>query len=110
MTGSAPAPNEDLLAAASARLERACARVGARLNELERRCAAAEGEAAASRDSDVDRSRLAEALDAARGREEELTAAAREADAALEAAMAELAAVLRDPSDAGDPSDPEGAA
>lgn len=103
MTGSDPTPNENLLASASARLERACARVGARLSELERRCVAAEGEAAASRDSDADRARLAEALDAARGREEELTAAAREADAALEAAMAELAAVL------GDPDDPEAA-
>ncbi|MEQ8403744.1 MAG: DUF4164 family protein [Oceanicaulis sp.] len=101
MTSSdAPETKDDPLAAAAARLERACATVGARLDELARRCEAAEAEAEAARDSDADRARLAEALDAARGREQELAAAAREADTALEAAMADLAAVLGEPEEA----------
>lgn len=92
----APPSSDDPLAAAAERLERACARVGARLDDLKRRCEAAEGEALASRDSDADRARLAEALDAARAREDELEVAAREADEALAAAMAEIAALLGD--------------
>lgn len=100
MTGSEPDPSDDPLAAATARLERVCGRVGARLDDLARRCTAAEGEAEASRDSDADRARLAEALDQSRAREADLAAAAREADAALEAAMGELAALLEEGSEA----------
>lgn len=98
---SQSAASDDPLAAAVERLERACARVGARLDELTRRCEAAEGEALASRDSDADRARLAEALDDARAREAELESAAREADAALAAAMGEIAGLLGEDAEEG---------
>ena len=87
-------PEDDALEAAEARLERACAGVAARLRDLSVRIDAAEAGVRAARESDADRARLAEALDEARAREQELGAAAADASEALEAAMADLRLIL----------------
>lgn len=98
----APTPDDDPLSAASARLDRAVSRVGARLEDYRLRLAAAAGDAAAARDIDDDRARLAHALDDARAREAELQAVAEETAQALDAAMADLQSLLQAADDAGE--------
>jgi hypothetical protein len=86
--------SEDPIAVAAERLSRAVMRVGARLDVLSGKLAEAEADLSASRDTDVDRTRLAEALDAAQAREQALLTAMAEADDALAAAILELEPLL----------------
>lgn len=86
--------DDDPVAAAAVRLDRAVSRVSRRLDDLNARLVQAEADAAAARDSDVDRARLAAALDEARANEAALAQAAQDAGDALDAAMVDLRAVL----------------
>ena len=93
---------DDPLADAVARLGRAVSRVGARLEDYQLRLNAAAGDVEAAHELDNDRARLAEALDQARAREDELQSAAQDAAHALDDAMADLQALLADGDDAGE--------
>ena len=85
---------DDPLTLATERLDRAVARVGARLDEYQLRLNAAAGDVEAARDLDDDRARLAGALDQAHAREAELQQVAQETAQALDLAMADLQALL----------------
>jgi len=85
---------DDPLTLAAERLDRAVARVGARLDEYQLRLNAAAGDVEAARDLDDDRARLAGALDQAHAREAELQRAAEETAQALDLAMVDLQALL----------------
>ena len=85
---------DDPLTLATERLDRAVARVGARLDEYQLRLNAAAGDVEAAHELDNDRARLAAALDEARAREEELQSAAEEATQALDDALADLQTLL----------------
>lgn len=99
VTPQGPVQSEDdPLSAATARLERACSRLAARMNDLSEKARQGASDAQGVRDSDADRARLAEALDAAGAREAVLAEAAEDASVALRAAMAELKALLEAPS------------
>lgn len=80
---------ETALDLAVRRLERATALLDSRLDALV-------SNARAGGAFDQDRAKLAEALDAARGRERELKAAGEEASRALDRAIAEIRSVLGD--------------
>jgi hypothetical protein len=85
---------DDPIAAAQGRLDAAIERVAQRLTALSLRVDHAVGEADAARENDVDRNRLADALDAAHAREAELLSAVKEAEASVTAALGELEPLL----------------
>jgi regulator of protease activity HflC (stomatin/prohibitin superfamily) len=94
--------SEDPIAAAAERLSRAVMRVGARLDALTVKLTDAQADLSASRHTDVDRTRLAEALDTAQAREKELLTAIGEAEASVAAALGELEPLLRAPESEGE--------
>ena len=80
----------DMLNLALSRFEGAMGRVETLASRLVDRVERAESVIGESSDADLDRARLADALDAAKSREIELQAAAEEAAAALDQAIADL--------------------
>ena len=85
---------ESALDAAVRRLERATALLESRVGGL-----AAKAQAQAGGLFDADRAKLADALDAAHGRERDLKAAGEQATLALDRAIAEIRSVLGDEDD-----------
>jgi hypothetical protein len=81
---------DDPLLAAVERLDGAMSRIEGLTTRLRARAERAESDVDEARNSDVDRARLAEALDAARGRESDLQLAAQGASDALDQAIGEL--------------------
>ena len=80
----------DPLKTAVARLDGAMTRVESVARRMRQRVEQAESSAEEARNADVDRARLAEALDAARGREAALQEAAEAASDALDRAITDL--------------------
>ena len=85
---------DDALGAVVARLDRAMGRVEGVARAMSIRGRQAEAAAIEARDADVDRAKLAEALDEARGREAALQDAAQAASDALDTAIADLRGLL----------------
>ena len=90
----------DPLDAAAARLKAACERVAARVRRLEAEAEEASAGVQVAQNSDEDRARLAEALDAAHAREAALEESAREASEAMGEAIAALRALDSEPAPA----------
>ena len=86
--------HDDTLRAAIKRLDGAMSRVEGVTSQLRNRAEAAEKIAAQALEVDVDRARLAEALDAARGKEAVMQVAAQEASDTLERAIEDLRLVV----------------
>ncbi|MBR9824335.1 MAG: DUF4164 family protein [Alphaproteobacteria bacterium] len=83
---------QDPLAEAVHRLDGAMSRIERVTTRLQTRVSRAEAALSDGVDSDIDRARLAEALDRAKSREDELAAAAEEAAELLDTAIEELRA------------------
>lgn len=83
---------QDPLAEAVRRLDGAMSRIERVTTRLQSRVTRAETALSDGVDADIDRARLAEALDKAKSREDELAVAAQEAADVLEAAIEELRA------------------
>lgn len=86
--------SEDPLKAAAERLNGAMARIELVTSRLRARAEHAEAAASDVHNADDDRSRLAEALDAARGREAELQIVAQDAAEALDRAIVDLRVMM----------------
>jgi len=89
-----PDETEDPLTVAVQRLDGAMTRIEGVTARLRARASEAEIAALAARDADVDRARLAEALDESRDRETCLQVAAQEASDALDRAIDDLRLVV----------------
>jgi len=85
-----PEITEDPVVEAVKRLDGAMSRIERVTTRLQSRVTRAEAALNDGVDADIDRARLAEALDAAKSREDELAAAAKDAADVLDAAIEEL--------------------
>lgn len=90
----ARSPDQDTLVIALSRFDGAMTRVESLASKLVDRVERAEMEIGASAGADLDRARLAEALDMSKSREAELQGAAEEAAAALDAAIEDLRMIV----------------
>ena len=90
----ARSPDQDTLVIALSRFDGAMTRVESLASKLVDRVESAEKEIGASAGADLDRARLAEALDMSKSREAELQGAAEEAAAALDAAIEDLRMIV----------------
>jgi len=93
MTVQSDTPDATLLAAIK-RLDGAMSRVEGMTSQLRNRAEKAEKVASQAIEADVDRARLAEALDTARGKEAVLQVAAQDASDALDRAIDDLRVVV----------------